>query len=267
GKPLRKRAQSLELRRARPEGRSSVTVQLTVGLSATSISIDVESATTVEKLRRKVEEATGISQRAQMLTVDQRPLSSDANPKLLCEVAPEVFHPDSVVDLEVTVLRRCSQAQAQWLDMLEQGDEAARSGLFSGVARELQEVCDFTRLSRFRHVLQEHMMNDAHRYAYHRLRVHLHQERFPFGAHMFSGDVCTWLQQDENFLLMALEINTPAAEVQTPILLYGAREQIQKNLDLAKQLAGNSRVDPLVLADVAPQVLNDREFLLIAATR
>ena len=37
-----------------------------------------------------------------------------------------------------------------------------------GVARELQEVCDFTRLSRFRHVLQEHMMNDAHRYAYHR---------------------------------------------------------------------------------------------------
>ena len=31
---------------------------------------------------------------------------------LRCEVAPEVFHPDSVVDLEVTVLRRCSQAQA-----------------------------------------------------------------------------------------------------------------------------------------------------------
>lgn len=49
---------------------------------------------------------------------------------------------------------------------------------------------------------------------------------------------------------MALEVNTPAAEVQTPILsaktvhfpiavrLYGAREQIQCKPGLAKKLAG-----------------------------
>ncbi|CAE7368424.1 RE2, partial [Symbiodinium sp. KB8] len=158
--------------------------------------------------------------------------------------------------------------KAEWLDMLERGDESARAGLFSGVARDLQELCDFNRLSRFRHVLQEHMMNDAHRYAFHRLRVHLLHERCPF-THpgVWRSEVCQWLQEDETFLLMALEINNPAAEVHTPILLYGAREQIQAKLDLAKMLAGNPRVDPLVLADVAPRVLHDREFLLIAAKR
>lgn len=37
-----------------------------------------------------------------------------------------------------------------------------------GVARDLQELSDYRRMERFRNVLQEHVMNDAHRYAFHR---------------------------------------------------------------------------------------------------
>ena len=116
----------------------------------------------------------------------------------------------------------CSGMEARWLDLLEQGDEIARSGLFQGasgwshtsvatvcwshdfgdgrgalrdgfkifkttwshsdfvsiflttpidtegVARDLQELSDYRRMERFRNVLQEHIMNDAHRYAFHR---------------------------------------------------------------------------------------------------
>lgn len=116
----------------------------------------------------------------------------------------------------------CSGMEARWLDLLEQGDEIARSGLFQGafgwsynyvatyaglkydcgdgrgalrdglirqlgprmisfvsispttpidtegVARDLQELSDYRRMERFRNVLQEHVMNDAHRYAFHR---------------------------------------------------------------------------------------------------
>eukprot|EP00439_Symbiodinium_sp_Y106_P065469 s234_g10.t1 len=261
-------ARSLEPRRSALSDAPAIEkmVRVTVGLSAESTkSIVIDTITTVAKLRRKIQDVSGVSQRAQMLSISGKVLGSCFDHQLLSEVAPEVFYCDGV---DVTVLRRCSEAQAEWLDMLERGDESARAGLFSGVARDLQELCDFNRLSRFRHVLQEHMMNDAHRYAFHRLRVHLLHERCPF-THpgVWRSEVCQWLQEDETFLLMALEINNPAAEVHTPILLYGAREQIQKKLELAKMLAENPRVDPLVLADVAPCVLHDREFLLIAARR
>ncbi|CAE7239108.1 unnamed protein product [Symbiodinium natans] len=219
-------------------------LRVNVGLSAESKSgIVVDGATTVAKLRRKIQAA--------WIT------SSCVSSAHRSEVAPEVFYCDGI---DVTVLRRCSEAQAEWLDMLERGDESARAGLFSGVARDLQELCDFNRLSRFRHVLQEQLELQGH--------------TCPVCEYtFFTSDAplrilaCGGVKFDETFLLMALEINNPAAEVHTPILLYGAREQIQAKLDLAKMLAGNPRVDPLVLADVAPRVLHDREFLLIAARR
>ena len=37
-------------------------------------------------------------------------------------------------------------------------------------------------------------------------------------------------RQDETFLLMALEINNPAAEVHTPILLLGLLESSRKSV-------------------------------------
>lgn len=239
-------------------------VEIKFGLSDGSASVEVDQLTTLEKFRRFVEEVTHIPRRAQRVVVNNTALQSDQDHLLLYDLAPEMFHSDTV---DVRVLRRCCDAQAKWLDLLEQGDEIARAGLFSGVARDLQELSEYRRMERFRNVLQEHMMNDAHRYAFHRLRVHLLHERCPFGSGVWCSDVCQWLAEDENFLEMALEVNTPAAEVQTPILLYGAREQIQAKPALAKKLAGNPRVDPLVLADVAPQVLQDREFLLISARR
>ncbi|CAK9019194.1 unnamed protein product [Durusdinium trenchii] len=240
------------------------TVQITFGLSDGSACVQVDQLTTLDKFRKKIEEVTQISRRAQRIIVNSSALCSDQDHMLLYDIAPEIFYSDTV---DVRVLRRCSDSQARWLDLLEQGDEIARAGLFSGVARDLQERSDYRRMERFRNVLQEHMMNDAHRYAFHRLRVHLLHERCPFGPGVWCSEVCQWLAEDENFLEMALEVNTPAAEVQTPILLYGAREQIQSKPALARQLASNARVDPLVLADVAPQVLQDREFLLISARR
>lgn len=74
-------------------------------------------------------------------------------------------------------------------------------------------------MERFRNVLQEHVMNDAHRYAFHRglaapkhstmtrddtstelallgLRVHLLHERCPFGPGVWCSEVCQWLSED-----------------------------------------------------------------------
>lgn len=86
-----------------------------------------------------------------------------------------------------------------------------------GVARDLQELSDYRRMERFRNVLQEHVMNDAHRYAFHRglaapntlpwhehwayctirgLRVHLLHERCPFGPGVWCSEVCQWLSED-----------------------------------------------------------------------
>eukprot|EP00438_Fugacium_kawagutii_P027171 Skav214900 [mRNA] locus=scaffold1561:129564:143547:- [translate_table: standard] len=179
------------------------------------------------------------------------------------DLVPEVFHSDT---FDIRVIRRCCDAQAKWLDLLEQGDEIARAGLFSGVARDLQELSEHRRMDRFRNVLQEHMMNDAHRYAFHRsLRVHLLHERCPWGPGVWCSEVCQWLAEDENFLDMALEVNTPAAEVQTPILWVPAlRSQDIELVETCVSQQGGALRQGIVF--VLPTLRENKDIVLRAVS-
>ena len=86
-----------------------------------------------------------------------------------------------VLDFSQALLKLCENHQAS---QASQASQTSLLCLFSGfsckcnlscahifgegVARDLQELSEYRRMERFRNVLQEHMMNDAHRYAFHR---------------------------------------------------------------------------------------------------